>query len=1459
MAGQEVVSVEKTQHRKHKRYKNVNEESELHRKESENKSPFPPVDENCVPSVVKNTKGVTLLVPIKVYGRETMAVVDTAAQVTVFSKTFMDTLKVPLPVSEHIILNNAEKNCTMSGQKIKDLMFRVGQSNFRQDVFVAPIRDHCLLGMDFLLAHNGKIDLSLGEVNIDGEIIPATLRRDATGNTYRISRVFVKKRQVIPPGTFRNIPVQLDDKPETDFIISPMNREDLFIPNTLVGGESNCTLRVVNFTQKYILLKPEFRIGTAVELDKVLDDESEKADNSVGNVFSLGSESKSQELPEHLVPLLKTAESVLNPGQMEQLKTLLIEFSDVFSQNDLDLGCFKDIQHRVKTVDEIPVTEGLRRTPICFQDEERKVLENMLEMGVIQPSCSEWAAAPVLVRKKDGSVRYCIDYRKLNNKTVKDAFPIPLIDECIDQLADVAYFSTLDMSAGYWQLEIHPEDRHKTAFVTKYGLYEHVRMAFGLTGSPATFQRAVNLILHGLTWKEVLAYLDDIIILGTSFEDHLQNIREVFTRFRQNNLKFKARKCQLFQTETPFLGRIVGRDGIRIPVKKIEAIQKWPRPMNTKQIESFLGLANYHREFIHQFSEKAASLYALTGPKAEFVWGEEQESAFCQLKQALASPPVLALPNNRDMFVLDTDASDISIGAELSQVQDGQERTIAYGSHIMSPIQRRMCTTRKEMLSLVMFTRQFRHYLLGRKFVVRTDHASLVWLMRFKNLEGQLARWMEELSQYDMQIQHRAGKKHINADALSRIPNPEQECSEYRAGHELESLPCGGCKYCQKVHFSWRRFEDEVDDIVPLSVRLIQKVTREEEIQQVRIASENEGTIDRSWQISQNNLWDEDLNIRTLFENPNRQSLLYLPAYDFKELRQMQLKDTDVRDVILWLESKVQEPELLSLASPTTKRLWTNRSQLEFRENVLFYVWEGTNGQKSRRLVVPEQLKAEVLRMSHDSVFAGHMGKDKTLQKVRNSFFWPGMSLDCQLYVLRCGVCNKNKKANFRPKAGMVNYQVGAPLDRVHLDILGPLFVSEKGNRYILLIVDQFTKWVEICPIPEQSAETVVKQFFESFIVRLGVPLEVHTDQGRNFEGNLFKAFCKLMETTKTRTTPYRPSANGQVERYNRTILQMMRCFLKGRQNQWDNFLPALGMALRATTNRSTGFTANMLMLGREVQLPMDVILGISRANKETSSPSEFLCKLTHILHDTHMAAREKLQQVQRSQKKMYDFKLKEHLFERGDLVYLLDSASKVGQNKKLQPVYQGPYMVVECISPILYRIQKRKKQVVLHHDRLKPCSDSIVPMWLRRKRHELLDLDETIAYDVLEQDEGGEEEPQNTGNENNLNSNVAITGPPAVTGTRPLELGSDMAGGSAEHTRKKGKVNLSPKKVVEKHTRERGKNKLSPERVDTVASTIQESIQNQVSTSPTTRTRRGRPIRQPAFLRDYDTQDIGD
>ena len=386
----------------------------------------------------------------------------------------------------------------------------------------------------------------------------------------------------------------------------------------------------------------------------------------------------------------------------------------------------------------------------------------------IEPSDSPWASPVVLVTKKDGSTRLCVDYRRLNAMTIKDAYPLPRIDDSLRLLGNQQWFSTMDLASGYWQLAMSPEAKRKAAFVTNEGLFQFRVMPFGLCNAPATFKRLMDRVLCGMRWSRCLVYLDDVISFGKTISEALLRLEEVLARLSEFGLQLKAKKCTFMQTEVAFLGHIVGRTGLACDLEKLSAVRNWHEPNKVKAVRQFVGFVEYYHRFVKNFAELADPLVSLSRKGVPFVWGSKQQRAFDALKACLLSAPILGFPTEEDRFVLGTDASLFAIGGVLNQIQNGEEVVIAYASRSLRLSQRRYCTTRRKMLAAVVMCTHFRSYLRGSQFTLRTDHSSLRWLQKFKNEDGMLARWYLLLGQFSVTFEYRPGSLHNNADGMYR-------------------------------------------------------------------------------------------------------------------------------------------------------------------------------------------------------------------------------------------------------------------------------------------------------------------------------------------------------------------------------------------------------------------------------------------------------------------------------------------------------------------------------------------------------------------------------------------------------------------------------------------------------------------------------------------------------------------
>lgn len=915
----------------------------------------------------------------------------------------------------------------------------------------------------------------------------------------------------------------------------------------------------------------------------------------------------------------------LNSEQADRLRLLLSEFSDVFSKGESDLGNSNIVEHKIDVGDNRPIKQRPRRIPPFKVAEVRELVRKMEAQGIIEPSHSPWASPIVLVPKKDGSTRFCVDYRRLNDITVKDSFPLPIIDDILSRVSNARWFSTLDFQSGYWQVRMDEADREKTAFVTPDGLWQFLVMPFGLTNAPATFQRLMSRVLNR-PMRDGYAdvFLDDVLIHAHNFEEHLNRLSSVFTLFRKSNLKLNPKKCVLFTKQVSYLGYVLSDRGIQTDPAKIKVVQEWQIPSDKRQVKSFLGLCSFYRNFIRNFAHIAKPLYVLSEAK-DFVWTETCAASFQELKTALTSSPILGHVSREGAFILDTDASDRAIGAVLSQVQSDKEVVLGYYSKCLSRAERNYCVTRRELLSVVKAIRHFAPMGLGMgSLIVRTDHGSLKWLLSFKQPDGQLARWMEDIAPYKPEIQYRPGSQHGNADALSRRP-----CAE------------SGCNYCEK-----RESNDALGKA--LAVAAIPSAP-----------------------------WDD------------------------ASLKAKQSDDANLNLVLGWLRTGERpSQEVAKNFNSSLQGYWAIFPSLELVSGVLYRRWEHPSGKTTvLQVVVPTSLQKDAIQACHEGT-GGHFGENKTFSFIRRRFFWMGCRRSVKNFCAACAVCSKRDGTGIRIHAELQPSHPGAPFNRVGLDILGPFPRSTLNNRYVLVLMDYFTKWPEAIPVPNQTAETVAEALVANVFSRFGTPGEIHTDQGRNFESRLFKEVLSRLGVKRTRSTPLHPQSCGLVERFNRTLTDGIAKLVSDHQKDWDLQIPLFLLAYRAAEHVSTGYSPAMLNLGRELTLPVDLQLG---RRPDDQAITEYARCLQERLQYCHQAAKEALEKRAVEMKARYDAKSRIPTFKEGDKVWLHNPRRKRGLCPKLQNDWEGPYTVVKKISDLVVRIQSGKKQRVVHVDRLAP------------------------------------------------------------------------------------------------------------------------------------------------------------
>jgi transposase InsO family protein len=920
--------------------------------------------------------------------------------------------------------------------------------------------------------------------------------------------------------------------------------------------------------------------------------------------------------------------------QHQQLMDLLNCFRDVISWNEEDIGYTETIKHRIPTTDDIPVNLRQRRVhPSDFQD-VKDYIERQLRQGVIRHSSSPYAAPVVIVRKRDGTIRLCCDYRLLNNKTRKDAYPLPHIEQSFDALTGAKFFSSMDLVQGYLQCAMHEEDIHKTAFRPGTGgIYEYLRMPFGLSNGPASFQRLMEICLGDQNYQTLLLFLDDILVYSTDFESHIQRLELVFQRLWQHGLKVKPAKCRFLQREVRYLGHIVSEKGIATDPEKTRAIDEWEVPTTEKQLRSFLGLCSYYRRFVEKFAHIAKPLHAMIGHskkgtktshKMPFVqrWNAECAEAFQELKRRLVSSPILGYPDFTQPFIVETDASLGGLGAVMSQEQEGQRKVIAYASRGLRLTERNMSNYSAMKLELLALkwavTEKLRDYLLGSKSVIYTDNNPLTHLKTAK-LGATEMNWVTQLAQFDLDIRYRPGKHNANADALSRMPRGEAEAV-------LQEITATTC----------------LPMLEDVEVR-VNSVHSEEH--------------------------DEPL-----------QSTTALPRYTSEQLQEFQEQDPALgRFRKFWGDGCRPSGRKIRCEPRDVRLLLRQWSKVTEKAGVLYRkVIE--NGEALHQLLLPKCLQNMVMDSLHNQ--AGHQGSERTLALIRKRCYWPGVRKQVEKWCEDCQRCMFAKAPQPRIRPPIKSLIAQKPLEIVAIDFT-MLELSSDGKENVLVMTDVYTKFTIAVPTKDQKASTVAKHLVNDWFFKYGVPKRLHSDNGRNFEGEVVKELCKMYHIQKSRTTPYHPEGNSQCERFNRTLHNLLKTLEEDKKRKWPTYIPELVYCYNATPHSSTGLSPFYMMFARDATLPVDMLLDVEAGQ---AMQKDWLSVHATRMKDIEKIASRQLQKSAEERVRIYNKSAKIADLDIGTRVFLRNRVQ--GRNKIQDHWDITPHVVVDNKGSNVYGVK---------------------------------------------------------------------------------------------------------------------------------------------------------------------------
>ena len=742
----------------------------------------------------------------------------------------------------------------------------------------------------------------------------------------------------------------------------------------------------------------------------------------------------------------------------------------------------------------------------------------------------------------------------------------------------------------------------KTAFRCRYGHYEYTVLPFGLTNAPATFQGLMHAILMPYLDDFVLVYLDDILIFSRTLEDHKRHVAMVLDRLREHQLYAKLSKCEFGKDTMEFLGHIVSSKGLAVDPKKITTIQEWPPPANIHDLRAFLGLANYYRRFVENYSKKTLPLTRMLKKGAAVNMGEEEMAAFLAVKESLTTAPVLAVADPQLGYRIVTDASDFAIGAILLQDQGQGFQPIAYESRKLQPAELRRSVYEKEMLAVLHSLQAWRCYVDGRPIEMVTDHESLKWLLTQKELDRQQAKWIQFLSRFNIDIVYNPGR--VNpADALSRHP-----------AHRLAAV-----------------------SLVQTAPELLEE---------------------------------------------------FAAAYEADPLY-----------------STAGVPSSSRIGSQTPSA--TGPPGCRKQGHLWYKEVQGTH-----RVCVPDRqvLKHLVIRESHDVPVGGHFGIDKTIQRVEQTFTWPGMTADIREYVRTCDSCQRSKPVVGKTR-GLIR-PLPVPADRwdeVSLDFVTGLPRTPSGHDAVLVVVDRFTKWAYFIPTQTTvDAKGTAVLFHDVVFSRHGMPKRLISDRDPRFTGHFWRAFFEVMGTTLAMSTAYHPQTDGQTERVNRVMEEALRSFVGANQLDWDRCLPSLQFAYNTSVHSSTGQTPFYLNYGRHPTVPAG-LLGDAPTNADRSVPSTNV--FVADLKASMSTATAHLERSRDRQRTVADRRRQDQEYAVGDRVLLSTAHIAVPPNltRKLAKLYDGPFTIEARIGENAYRLrlpESVKLHPVFNVSQLRPYND---------------------------------------------------------------------------------------------------------------------------------------------------------
>ena len=1066
----------------------------------------------------------------------------------------------------------------------------------------------------------------------------------------------------------------------------------------------------------------------------------------------------------------------------DQVAKLCYHYWDIHGR-DGNLGKTNLVTYEINTPRNVaPIRLKSRPVNPNMQDALNKQIQKWLQEDVICAcSSSPWNSPLLPIVKKNGSIRYALDFRQLNKITKKSAFPLPQIEEILSHLYGSKIFSSIDLSQAFHAIPIRDQDQEKTAFTANDKQYKFKRLPFGLCNSPSIYSELMTIVMKPFSKKEAVHFMDDILVYSKTVTEHIATLKRLFAAFRRAGMRITPQKTELLRSEVLYLGHMIGKSGMKIPKYYTDIITTWPLPQTLKQLRMFMGKIGYYRKFIDSFSKIASPLYdhmkiTNEGKKDLGLQNDAKAvSSFNQLKQALANATTLTIPDFSPgtQFILDTDFSSLGISCVLSQKQGPEklERPIAFASKRLLANEAKYSSTRGELLALVYGVKQFKFYLTCSKFLWRTDNTSLTHIRTMQPPANLEARWLETLASFDFEIVHRKGTQHTNADVLSRIEHSpfltEKESKDLHTAPGLYAIKKKKKTKTKDVTFRPPLTNTDLllqqNDQSRNSIATRVKLARRAKTAERETADQSDSSTTSEEQslpdVEQHSSNEASLNVNDLKGNDAtvQHTARLVPVHDSSstdsedekeeegidellksketitavqksprlvEMLYAQQNDDELQQVRKWVKLKTRpQGALLKLFSRNLKAYANIYELLQIDTNNI--LCKRDPDYNVLKICVPENLQDQIIEDIHN---IAHIGETATIWAVASRYYFPAITVKVKLIVTTCLRCQRKKKKKGTQRH---TYEVDAytvKFTSVSIDHVGPLPATPEGLRFLLVVLDRATRWVEAYPVKDLSALTTAKTLIDHYFCRFGFPQIVHSDNSKSFVGQVFKEAMRLLRIKTTTTPVYNPCSNP-VERANGNLGCKLKALVHETNKNWLECLPAALLAIRSSVNRSTGFSPFMLLFGQRMTLPIDIAYSAAPSTFYGTRPA--VRNLLETYQKMYKIVREKLLlQIERSQE---DYNFSEDALHVGTLVWLFTPRGDPKFGRKLANYWAGPFSITAKVAQNLYKIKTygnwstEELETTVAADRLRICH--VRDEFLNEGRPVALTINDIIPY----------------------------------------------------------------------------------------------------------------------------------